>query len=246
MVFIGDMIFDANLLPGQLRVHLVDPDPEGQQHVKDILTLSSAEGVLLAGCSWGVEDTLEDIRTQPPHLLLLDLMLAERGAARIMRQVRQEHSETGVVVFTLHDEKQCLLEYLNLGARGFLLKPVESLALLEAIRVVHNGGRFVDPLLPHCLVSRYLDDSNPRPATSPSEVEMLTVREREVCRYLASGYTNAEVADVLRISKRTVETHRASIMSKVGAKSRAQLVHFAIEHGLGPESSSAASPLARN
>lgn len=238
------MLFDTNTVPGKLRVHLVDPDPKGQQQVKAIL--SSAEGVLLSGFSWGVEDTLEDIRTQAPQLLLLDLMLAEHGAARIMRQVRQDHPETGIVVFTLHDEKQCLLEFLGLGARGFLLKPVERDALLEAIRVVHTGGRFVDPLLPHCLVSRYLDDANPRvPTSSPPEVDMLTVREREVCRYLASGYTNAEVADVLRISKRTVETHRASIMSKVGAKSRAQLVHFAIEHGLGPEMGAADSTLAR-
>ena len=237
------MIFDTNSRPAELRVHLVDPDPEGQKHIKAIL--SSAEGVVLAGCSWGVEDTLEDIRTQPPHLLLVDLMLAERGATRITRYARQEHPDIGVVVFTLHDEKQCLLEYLSLGARGFLLKPVEQVALLEAIRVVHNSGRFVDPLLPHCLVSRYLDDPNPRPATGHAEVDMLTVREREVCRYLASGYTNAEVADVLRISKRTVETHRASIMSKVGAKSRAQLVHFAIEHGLGPETGSADSLYAR-
>ena len=231
------MVFDPNSLPERLRVHLVDPDPEGQQRVKNIL--GSAEGVLLAGCSGGVEDTLEAIRTLPPHLLLVDLMLAERGAARITRYARQEHPEIGIVVFTLHDEKQCLLEYLSLGARGFLLKPVEQDTLLEAIRVVHNAGRFVDPLLPHCLVSRYLDDPNPRPAAGHSEVDKLTVREREVCRYLASGYTNAEVADVLRISKRTVETHRASIMSKVGARSRAQLVHFAIEHGLGPETGAA-------
>ena len=71
-----------------------------------------------------------------------------------------------------------------------------------------------------------------------TRLDVLTIREREVCRYLASGYTNAEVADVLRISKRTVETHRAAIMSKVGVKSRAQLVHFAIEHGLWPEQES--------
>lgn len=231
------MIFDTHSEPEQLQIQLVDPDPEGQEHVRSILR--TAEGVRLVGCSGKVDDTLEDIRTQRPHLLLVDLMLAERGATRITRQVRQEYPDIGIVVFTLHDEKQCLLEYLSLGARGFLLKPVERDALLEAIRVVHSGGRFVDPLLPHCLVSHYLDNPNPQRTTGSSEVEVLTVREREVCRYLASGYTNAEVADVLRISKRTVETHRASIMSKVGAKSRAQLVHFAIEHGLGPDAGSA-------
>lgn len=226
------MIFPAASQSPKIRALLVDPDQASQQRVKDVL--QSTDDAALIGCSSGFDETFQDLQSVTPDLVLLDLLLPERGASRITRRLRNESPDVGIVVLTLHDEKACLLEYLNWGARGFLLKPVEHDALLTAVREVHRGGRFVDPLLPHCLVSHYVENPSAARSGDPSKVEILTVREREVCRYLASGYTNAEVADALRISKRTVETHRAAIMSKVGVKSRAQLVHFAIEHGLWP------------
>jgi DNA-binding NarL/FixJ family response regulator len=218
--------------PTKIRVHLVDSDHASQQRVRDVV--QTTDDIVLVGCTSGLDETFLQIRAQMPSVILLDLGLPDRTASRITRRLREEHPQLGIGVLTLHDDKQCLLEYLNWGARGFLLKPVEHDALLTAVREVHGGGRFVDPLLPHCLVSHYIANPGAIQATDSSKVDMLTVREREVCRYLASGYTNAEVADALRISKRTVETHRAAIMSKVGVKSRAQLVHFAIEHGLWP------------
>jgi len=226
------MIFSTDIQPSKIGVQLVDADETSQQRIRD--ALRTTDIATLIGCSSGVDETFGDIASNPPHLLLLDLMLPDRGAPRIVKQLCKQHPHIGVVVLTLHDEKQCLLEYLSLGARGFLLKPVDRDALVTALQEVHRGGRFVDPLLPHCLVSQYVESPQPPKPADPSKADILTVREREVCRYLASGYTNAEVADALRISKRTVETHRAAIMSKVGVKSRAQLVHFAIEHGLWP------------
>jgi two-component system response regulator NreC len=238
------MIFSTDSQSPKIRVQLVDSEQASQQRVKEVL--QSSDDALLIGCSSGFEETFQDIRSEKPQLVLLDLLLPERGAARVTKQLRQEQPDIGIIVLTLHDEKQCLLEYLSLGARGFLLKPVEPDALLTAVREVHRGSRFVDPLLPHCLVSHYVDGPSPPRNADPSKVEILTVREREVCRYLASGYTNAEVADALRISKRTVETHRAAIMSKVGVRSRAQLVHFAIEHGLWPGADPSQDPHARH
>lgn len=227
------MIFPIESESSKVRVLLVDPEQATRERVKGVF--EPTDDVLLIGCSSGFDETFGDIESVKPHLVLLDLLLSDRGASRITKRLREEYPEIGIVVLTLHDEKACLLEYLNLGARGFLLKPVEQQALLTAVREVSGGGRFVDPLLPHCLVSHYVANPNAvRGTADSSKVEILTIREREVCRYLASGYTNAEVADALRISKRTVETHRAAIMSKVGVKSRAQLVHFAIEHGLWP------------
>ena len=227
------MTFAINSETSALRIHLTDPDEECRQLIQAIF--AQEQDLTLCGCSSGVEDTFDEIRKQKPHVLLLDLLVPDRGANRIARRVMQEYPDIGVVVLTLHDEKQCLLEYLNWGARGFILKPVVPGTALRAIREVFRGGRFVDPLLPHCLVSQYVESPNAPRVHDASKIDVLTIREREVCRYLASGYTNAEVADVLRISKRTVETHRAAIMSKVGVKSRAQLVHFAIEQGLWPE-----------
>jgi len=217
-----------------IRVVVADADEGSQRNIQAIFA-TEPDVVASAQCAT-VEDTLGFVREALPNVLIVDLGLADRGATRIVKAVLQEYPDLGVIVLTLHDEKQCLLEYLNWGARGFILKPAETETTLTAVRLVARGERFVDPLLPHCLVSHYL--ANPAAAASKidtARLEVLTIREREVCRYLASGYTNAEVADFLRISKRTVETHRAAIMAKVGVRSRAQLVHFAIEHGLWPE-----------
>lgn len=220
--------------PGVIRVLVADADEASQKNVQSIL--SATEDVVVAGQTAEVDETLGFVRDEKPDLLILDLGLPDRGATRIVKSVLQENREFGVIVLTLHDEKQCLLEYLNWGARGFILKPADAETTITAAHLVHRGERFVDPLLPHCLVSHYAaNPSLPIVKLGSTRLEVLTIREREVCRYLASGYTNAEVADFLRISKRTVETHRAAIMSKVGVKSRAQLVHFAIEHGLWPE-----------
>ena len=216
-----------------IRVSVTDTDEASQRNIQTIL--GATPDIALVGQPTGVEDTLENVRNTHPTVLILDLALPERGATRIIRPLRQDFPDIGVIVLTLHDEKQCLLEYLNWGARGFILKPAVAETTIRSIRDVHRGGRFVDPLLPHCLVSHYVANPSAALKHDSTRLDVLTIREREVCRYLASGYTNAEVADVLRISKRTVETHRAAIMSKVGVKSRAQLVHFAIEHGLWPE-----------
>jgi two-component system response regulator NreC len=216
-----------------IRVLVTDADLESRRNLQAIL--GATPDIALANQAAGVEETLSFVRNLRPNILMLDLGLPERGATRIIRPVRQEFPDIGVVVLTLHDEKQCLLEYLNWGARGFILKPAVPETAATAIRDVHRGDRFVDPLLPHCLVSHYVANPSALRSHDSTRLDVLTIREKEICRYLASGYTNAEVADVLRISKRTVETHRAAIMSKVGVKSRAQLVHFAIEHGLWPE-----------
>lgn len=235
----GSMLLTNDTEFAAIRVLVTDTDEESQGNLQSIL--GSTRDITLAYQATSVQDSLDFVRNSRPNVLMLDLGLPDRGATRIIRPVLQEYPDVGVIVLTLHDEKQCLLEYLNWGARGFILKPAVSETALSAIREVHHGGRFVNPLLPHCLVSHYFANPAALRAHDSARLDVLTIREKEVCRYLASGYTNAEVADVLRISKRTVETHRAAIMSKVGVKSRAQLVHFAIEHGLWPEPESDSS-----
>lgn len=219
--------------PPSIRVHLVEPDNRSRS---DLLgKLSVIADVTLTRCSSTPEEALGAIQADGHEVLLLDLALPDRGASQIVRRLFEIQSTVGVVAMTLHDERQCLLQYLSWGVRGFVLRPVDIETLAVAIRHVARGARFVDPLLPHCLVSKYAENPSATRVVDQTRLQVLTAREREICRYLASGYTNAEVADVLHISKRTVETHRAAIMSKVGVKSRAQLVHFAIEQGIWPD-----------
>jgi two-component system response regulator NreC len=113
--------------------------------------------------------------------------------------------------------------------RGFVLKKSSDRELLQAIRAVRRGEKYVDPALAGRVISTYLTEDT---AGRSVQVELLTPREQEVCALLAYGHTNAEIARKLCISERTVETHRTNITAKLDLKSRAELVRFAIDHGL--------------
>lgn len=175
-------------------------------------------------------ETLDRIREGKPDVAILDINIPGRSASNLAQNLLEEQPKLALLILTIHDEEHYLREFLRIGARGFMVKTSTGNDLIEAIRKVHRGEQYVDPQLSHYLIANYIG----RPRKSKAGAELLTGREREICQYLASGHTNAEVADALSISKRTVETHRAAIMSKLGLRSRAELVHFAMENGLWP------------
>jgi two-component system, NarL family, response regulator NreC len=179
-------------------------------------------------------ETLNRIREAKPDVAILDINIPGRSASNLAQSLLEEQPKLALLILTIHDEEHYLREFLRIGARGFMVKTSTGSDLIEAIRKVHRGEQYVDPQLSHYLIANYIG----RPRKSKAGAELLTGREREICQYLASGHTNAEVAEALSISKRTVETHRAAIMSKLGLGSRAELVHFAMENGLWPTNGS--------
>jgi two-component system response regulator NreC len=130
----------------------------------------------------------------------------------------------------MHEEEYYLQELLKIGVRGFVLKKSTGTELLLAIRAAYAGEQYVDSSLANHVISSYVGRKPGRASTG--RLGTLTPREEEVCRLLAYGHTNLEIAGKLGISDRTVETHRANIMSKLDLKSRAELVRFALDHGL--------------
>lgn len=112
--------------------------------------------------------------------------------------------------------------------RGFVVKKSASTDVIQAIRAAHRGEQYVDSSLANVLVAAYLG----RQGAKSTALGLLSPRELDVCRFLAYGHTNAEIADALGICQRTVETHRANLVTKLALKTRAELVRFAIEHGL--------------
>ena len=160
-----------------------------------------------------------------PDVLLLDLGLPELPGARVAEQVLAERPALAIVVLTMHEDAYYLRELLTIGAAAFVLKKSAGTDLLRAIRTVAKGGRYVDPAMSDAAFGG-------RAPGPTSGAELLTAREREVCGALALGHTNAEVAQQLFISVRTVESHRTHIMGKLELRSRAGLVRFAIRHGL--------------
>ncbi|GAB4112263.1 MAG: response regulator transcription factor [Acidobacteriota bacterium] len=174
-------------------------------------------------------DTIRAVQQQPVDVLLLDLAMPGLPGSRVAEAVLAERPRLAVVVLTMHEDEYYLRELFEIGARAFVLKKSTGRDLLQAIRSAYRGERYVDPALAGDVLASLLSHS---PHRKSGRLELLTQREQEVCMYLAYGHTNAEIAERLCISERTVETHRTNLTAKLGLKSRAELVRFAIENGL--------------
>jgi two-component system, NarL family, response regulator NreC len=166
-----------------------------------------------------VDETKARVKEHSPAILLLDLHMPGGGSLPAMRAIQQASPGTAILVLTMQDDPGYAREAMQRGARGYVLKEAEEAELLHAIRTVAGGATYLQPELG----ARLLTGASP-----------LTGRESEVLRLLALGHTNSETADLLHLSVRTVETHRANIQSKLGISSRADLVRHARESGLIP------------
>lgn len=181
----------------------------------------------VAGESGNGFDAIAWFRDNQADVLLLDISMPGLSGSGVARQLVEDHPAIKMLVLTMHDDEFYLREFFRIGCKGFILKSSPAELLVKGIRAVAQGEVFVDPAL-----SKYLVASYAGPAASGGREQDLTPREKEVCRVLAMGHTNAETAQLLYISRRTVETHRAAIMTKLGLHSRAELVRFAMENGL--------------
>ena len=174
-------------------------------------------------------ETVRAVSDNKLDVLVLDLGLPGLPGTKVAELVRESHPHLAIVVLTMHEDDYYLRELLKIGIRAFVLKRSTGTELIRAIRMAYRGENYVDP----SLAARVLSSSMGTAVTgTPGRLGLLTPREREVCKLLAYGNTNAEIAAHLFISERTVETHRANCMAKLDLKSRAELVRFAIENGL--------------
>ena len=174
-------------------------------------------------------DAIRAIASHQPDLLLLDLGMPGLPGSKVAETVAQEHPRVAIVVLTMHEDCYYLRELFRVGVRAFVLKKSSRANLLQAIRSAYGGERYVDPSLAGDFVSSCMGHG---PNSENGRLSLLTPREQEVCTLLAYGHTNAEIAEKLCISGRTVETHRSSIMGKLDLRTRAELVRFALDNGL--------------
>jgi DNA-binding NarL/FixJ family response regulator len=172
--------------------------------------------------------TLDLLERETPDVLLLEVALREPSAPRVTTAALERWPHLAIVALTMLEDERHLREFFRIGVHGFVLKKSGASDMLQAIRTVHRGHRYVAPELLGRLVRRQTIATE----IHPGHQSGLTPREREVCRLVAYGHTNPEISAILHISRRTVESHRTSITAKLDIKSRAELVRFAIDHGL--------------
>ncbi len=155
------------------------------------------------------------------------------GGLQAIRHIRKVSPASKILILSMHDDESYLREALRAGASGYALKKAADSELLSAIRAVNRGEMFLDPSLTKILVSELIgSESRQGRDKEEEEVHRLSDREREVLRLLAQGYTSQQVADMLFLSLKTVETYKARVMNKLGLRSRAQLVRYALQVGL--------------
>lgn len=165
--------------------------------------------------------------TLTPDVMLLDLAMPELDGVEVLKRLRAEGASTRVIVFTAFDTDERILDAVQAGAQGYLLKGAPRDELFNAVRVVQAGGSLLQPIVASRLMRRVSEGR-----AVQDVAELLTGRELEVLRLLAQGQQNKEIAAQLVISERTVKFHVSSILGKLGAGNRTEAVRVAAQQGL--------------
>ncbi len=204
---------------GHLRVMLVDDHALVRAAVRQAITAPDVELVAEASTA---EEALELAPRVRPDVLLVDIDLPGMDGVALVRELAPRLPDTRIVMLTVSSADRHLLDAMRYGASGYLTKNLDPDALLRAVRSAHAGELAMPRGLAARLVHRLVEASGPTTDAEDPALESLTSREVEVLGLLADGLTDREIADLLTISPRTVETHVSSVLHKLGARNRAE------------------------
>jgi DNA-binding NarL/FixJ family response regulator len=220
---------------GPVRVLLADDHDILRDGLRALLNMAS--DVVVAGeARSGGEAVTEAVRLRP-QVVLMDISMPELDGVEACRRLRQQVPEARVLFLTMHESEEYFFRALHAGAAGYIVKRTAAADLLAAVRAVARGESFLSPSVAHALVSEYAERGARPSATGAHDptrdsYDSLTGREREVLQLVGEGNTNQEIADRLGISIKTVQTHRAAVMEKLGLRDVTHLVRYAVRRGL--------------
>lgn len=215
-------------MDNKINVCLVDDQMLIREGIKSLLNLSNKVAVI-AECSDGSE-LADCISRSTPDVILLDLSMPIMNGIDTLKWMKAEAINIPVIVLTTFDDHEWVLQSIQEGAKGFLLKDVSLDTLVEAIESVNNGQSHIQPAITERLLSSMSNQSTS--TTAHSKTEALTEKEQEILRLMASGCSNKEIALALYKSEGTIKNHVSNILSKLGVRDRTRAVLLAIEKGL--------------
>jgi DNA-binding NarL/FixJ family response regulator len=211
-----------------IRVLLVDDHAVERQGVRALLEVQP-DIVVVAEASNGLE-ALPMVGSSAPDVIVTETIMPRMNGLELTGQVLRRYPRIKVLALTRNDRQDCVLRLVQAGASGYLLKTVSADELIAAVRSVVRGTRVLQPPALETVLNDYLQRVNDPAAHKPPYE--LTAREREVLKLIAEGNSNQEIAELLCLSRKTVETHRGNIMEKLDLHKVTDLVKYAIREGL--------------
>jgi two-component system response regulator NreC len=161
-----------------------------------------------------------------PNVVLMDIAMPLLNGLEATRQIKREHPEIGVLVLTMYDHEEYFRQMLEVGASGYIIKRAAATELVSAIRAVYNGEAVLSPAITRLLLEDYLTRDSRSEKDDPNA---LSAREREVLQLIAEGQTSREIADILHLSVKTVQSHRTNLMQKLDLHDRGDIIKYAIQ-----------------
>ncbi len=174
-------------------------------------------------------EAIEGATRLQPNVVLMDIAMGDLSGLEATQEIRVRNPRVNVLALTMHDREEYFFAMLKAGALGYVLKECEPRDLLEAIRVVHHGEAYLAPSVTKAVLEDYLRQ---RTEQTQSRYDSLTLREKQVLRLAIEGKTTREMAEMLYLSAKTIEKHRASMMRKLELHSLPELIKYAIRKGL--------------
>ena len=213
--------------PLKTRILVADDHPIVLQGLKTVLN-AQPDFEVVAEATDG-DEAVEQALSQDVHLAILDISMPRKTGLQAAREISRRRPEVRILILSMHDNEQYLFEAIKVGASGYVLKSSVDRDLVEACRAAMRGEPFLYPGGVRALMRDYVERAR---AGDIGRGEVLTPREEEIVKLVAEAHTNEEIGEMLFISKKTVERHRANILEKLGMRDRVELTRYAIRRGL--------------
>lgn len=214
-----------------VSVLLVDDHALLREGLRQLLELE--EDIRIVGEAVDGFEALQKVRQLRPDIVLMDIRMPMLDGIAVTRQLAHEFPTLGVIILTMHREQQQVLHAMKNGAKGYLLKSASSQEVANAIRSVHNGDMLIEPGMTGAIVRELRRLSST--TINGQSLDMLSEKEVEILRYVATGMSNKEIATQLSYSEKTVKNYLSVIFQKLGIRDRTQAAIFALRNGILPD-----------
>ena len=217
-------------MSSRIRILLIDDHAVLRAGLR--MLLNAEKDMLVVGEASNAAEGIQQVTELQPEIVLLDISMPSVSGLDTLKEMKQKAPDSYFIILTMHDDEGYLRIALSSGASGYVLKQAANNDLLSAIRVVSQGGTYLHSSHRTALFQGEADEHPQKKQGEEEAYQRLSMREREIFRLIAMGYTNRQSAEELYLSEKTIETYKSRLMNKLGFHSRIELVRYALRLGI--------------